>query len=68
VHGAYLAIEEFSGGKRRGVILLPEGKEKWVWCGFGKVQCFLLKPFFAMKQTPPKLVLLQRSFRQTTLV
>jgi hypothetical protein len=53
IHGTYLAIEEFNGGGRRGFILLPEGKEKWGWCGFGKVLRFLLAPYLTVKQLPP---------------
>jgi hypothetical protein len=49
---AYLAIEEFSGGGRWGIILLPEGREKWGWCGFGKVLRFQLEPYFTVKQLP----------------
>jgi hypothetical protein len=52
VYGTYLAIEEFNGG-RQGIIVLLEGKEKWGWCGFGKVLCFLLAPYLTVKQLPP---------------
>jgi hypothetical protein len=36
-----------------GIILLPEGRENWGWCGFGKVLCFLLQPYLTVKQLPP---------------
>jgi hypothetical protein len=47
-----LAIKEFSGGGRWGIILLPEGREKWGWCGFGKVLRFMLEPYHTVKQFP----------------
>jgi hypothetical protein len=76
-HGAYLAIEEFSGGGRQGVILLPEGRKKWGWCGFGEVLRSLPKPFITMKQVPPAVappssdqrgVFVGRSFVQAALI
>lgn len=55
-HRNYLAIEEFSGSGWRGVILLPEGKKKWGWCGFVKVMHFLLSPFTSVNCAPSTIV------------
>jgi hypothetical protein len=45
-----LAIEEFCGGRQRGVIpiLLPKGKQKWGWCGFFEVFCYMLSLFISV--------------------
>jgi hypothetical protein len=56
-HGAYLVIEEFSGGAQMGVILLPEGRVLWGWCCFDKVLRLLLKPYITVTQFPPEVAL-----------
>lgn len=45
-HGCYMAIEQFSGSRRRGFILIPEGKKIWEWCGLVEVMRYVLAPYF----------------------
>jgi len=56
-HGAYMVIEEFSGGGRTRVILLPEVRDLWGCCGFGRVLRLLLKPYITVTQFPSEVAL-----------
>ncbi len=52
----YMAIEGFSGGGRRGFVLIPKGKKKLGWCGYVEVMRYLLVPYTPVYQASPAVI------------